>query len=116
MSERLKKYTNNEYVLREGQDSSEMYYLHSGNLAIFKKKGDHEIQIGTIRAGELVGEMSFLDEAPRSASVKAMDDCLLVEIPRENFKSFIEGQPIWFKALLNTMLERFRKTNNKIKV
>ena len=52
----------NEYLIREGEESTEMYYLQSGTLAIFKRKGDQEHQIGTIIAGELVGEMSFLDK------------------------------------------------------
>ena len=71
----------NEYLMREGEESTEMYYLQSGTLAVFKRKGDQEHQIGTIIAGELVGEMSFLDRHPRSASVKSMSFCFFVVVP-----------------------------------
>jgi len=106
----------NEYLMREGEESAQMYYLQSGTLAVFKRKGDIENQIGTIMAGELVGEMSFLDRHPRSASVKAMTECVLVEIPREKFEKLMEGHPKWFRALLHTLLDRLRKANARVKI
>lgn len=105
-----------EFLIRENEESDEMYYVQSGSLAVIKRKGDIEVQIGTIISGELVGEMSFLDKQPRSASVKAISDSVVVVIPHEKFNQFLNSQPSWFKALLNTLLERLRKANNRIKV
>ena len=48
-----------EFLIHEKQDSTQMYYLKEGVMSVYKIKGDHEVQIGTIKAGELVGEMSF---------------------------------------------------------
>jgi CRP/FNR family cyclic AMP-dependent transcriptional regulator len=106
----------NEYLMREGEESTEMYYLQSGTLAVFKRKGDQEHQIGTIIAGELVGEMSFLDKNPRSASVKAMSDSLLVVIPIEKLEHVLETMPKWFSALLHTLTDRLRKANARIRI
>ena len=106
----------NEYLMREGEDSTEMYYLQSGTLAVFKRKGDQEHQIGTIISGELVGEMSFLDKNPRSASVKAMSDSVLVVVPLEKFEHALETMPKWFTALLHTLTERLRKANARIRI
>lgn len=106
----------NGILLNEGEESNEMYYLQSGNLAVFKRKGDHQQQIGTIMAGELVGEMSFLDGHPRSATVKAITDSVLVVVPREKFVQLIDSHPKWFKALLNTLLDRLRKANARAKI
>lgn len=105
-----------EYLLYEGEESSEMYYLQSGTLAVFKRKGDKEHQIGTIISGELVGEMSFLDKHPRSASVKAMTESILVVVPHEKLESTLNSLPKWFTALLHTLLDRLRKANNRIKI
>lgn len=105
-----------EYLLREGEESTEMYYLQSGTLAVFKRKGDMEHQIGTIISGELVGEMSFLDKHPRSATVQAMTECVLVIIPSEKLEGTLAGLPKWFTALLHTLLERLRKANARIKI
>jgi len=105
----------NEYLMREGEESTEMYYLQSGNLAVYKRKGDIEIQIGTISSGELVGEMSFLDKNPRSATVKAMTNSVLVVIPLEKLESTLATVPKWMDALLRTLTDRLRKANSKMR-
>ena len=105
-----------EYLLHEGEESNQMYYVKSGTLAVFKRKGDGENQIGTIYSGELVGEMSFLDGKPRSASVKAMSDCALVVIPHDKLEATIKKQPIWYQGLINTLVDRLRKANARIRI
>lgn len=106
----------NEYLMREGEESTEMYYLQSGTLVVYKRRGDGDHQIGNIIAGELVGEMSFLDKMPRSASVKALSDCVLVKIPPEKLEQTMETMPKWFSALLHTLTERLRKANARIRI
>lgn len=93
-----------------------MYFLQSGTLAVLKRQDDAEKQIGTIYAGEVVGEMSFLDREPRSASIKAMKESELMVIPVEKFDNVFKSQPTWYKALINTLLERLRKANARIRV
>lgn len=105
-----------EYLMREGENSTEMYYIQSGTLGIYKRKNDHEIQIGSVSTGELVGEMSFLDNSPRSASVKAMTECILIEVKQDKFAKHLDSQPKWFKALINTLLDRLRRANTRIKI
>ncbi|MBT3584300.1 MAG: cyclic nucleotide-binding domain-containing protein [Halobacteriovoraceae bacterium] len=105
-----------EFLVREGEESAQMYFLQEGTMAVFKIKGDREQQVGTIYAGELVGEMSFLDKQPRSASVKAVSDCKLTVIPHDKFEKFLDKQPSWYRALINTLLDRLRRANARIKV
>lgn len=105
-----------EFLLHEGEESTEMYYLQSGTLSVLKRKGDSVQQIGTIISGELVGEMSFLDKEPRSASVKALTDSVLVVIPVDKLDSAMNGQPKWFSALLHTLTDRLRKANARIRI
>ena len=115
MSESIRLATN-DFLIHEGDASTEMYYLQSGTLAIYKRKGDQEHQIGTIIAGELVGEMSFLDKNPRSASVKALSPCQLVVIPLSKLEDTLNTSPKWFSALLHTLTDRLRKANARIKI
>jgi len=106
-----------EYALREGEESNHLFYVQIGTLAVLQYRGNgSEQQIGTIYKGEVVGEMSFLDKAPRSASVKAMTDCELLMIRREKFEKDLLKLPIWFQALINTSLDRLRKANKRVKI
>jgi CRP/FNR family cyclic AMP-dependent transcriptional regulator len=105
-----------EYLMREGEISNEMYYVNSGSLGVFKRKGSHEQEISKIIAGELVGEMSFLDDAPRSATVQALEDCELTAIPKDKLNKYLATQPKWFKSLVTTLTERLRKANQRVRV
>lgn len=104
------------FLIHEGENSTQMYYLVKGTMGVFKRKGDGLAQIGNILEGEIVGEMSFLDKAPRSASVKALVDCELIEIPHEKFEAFFKSQPAWYQALVHTLLDRLRRANARIRV
>ncbi|MBY0516688.1 MAG: cyclic nucleotide-binding domain-containing protein [Bacteriovoracaceae bacterium] len=103
-------------LIREGEHSAAMYWVQSGQLEVLKRKGNEEVKLGFIYSGELVGEMSFLDGEPRSASVKAVTECELVEIPKDVFEKVFLSQPTWFQGLVKTLTERLRKTNAKIRV
>ena len=106
-----------ETLLHEGEESREMYYVQEGTLAVFKRKDDYNSQqIGTIYSGEVVGEMSFLDKSPRCATVKAISDCTLVVVPSETLENLYKDLPIWYRALVNTLLERLRKANARIRI
>lgn len=105
-----------EFLLREGDESNQLYFLNEGTMAVIKRKGDKENQIGTIYSGELVGEMSFLDNEPRSASVKAITDCQLTVIPRDKLEKYISRQPSWYRALVKTLVSRLRKANSRIRI
>lgn len=111
-----KKLEKDEYLIREGENSHIMYWLQEGQLVVLKRRAVEEVVLGHIFSGELVGEMSFLDNEPRSASVKALTDCELIEIPREAFDKVFQTQPAWFQGLVKTLTERLRKANSKVKV
>ncbi len=101
-------------LLKEGNRSSAMYWVQSGSLRLFKKKGAGFIELGLIRKGKLVGEMSFLDDEPHSASVEAINECDVVEIPRGKFDELMEAQPTWLSSLLQTIVKRLRAADNRL--
>ena len=103
-------------LVNEAATSNTMYWLQTGQLVVTKRKGTADIELGHIYSGELVGEMSFLDGKPRSATVRAITDCELIEIPRESFEKVFEGQPQWFQGLVKTLTDRLRKTNAKVRI
>jgi CRP/FNR family transcriptional regulator, cyclic AMP receptor protein len=104
-------------LIREGQESTSMFYVQSGSFLVTRRKANGEtINIGQIHSGELVGEMSFLDKEPRCATVTAASEVELVEIPAEKFKDILAKQPVWLNALVLTLTKRLRKANALIKV
>jgi CRP/FNR family transcriptional regulator, cyclic AMP receptor protein len=111
----IKHLQKGDLLIKEGDASQAMYWVQSGTLRLFKKKGAGFIELGVVHSGEVVGELSFLDNEKRSASVEAMQTCDIVEIPRGNFDEFLNAQPAWMKSLLMTLVKRLRATSNKVR-
>lgn len=106
----------NQTLLKEGERSDSMFWVQSGQLVVTKRKGAEEIVLGHIYSGELVGEISFLDGEPRSATVKAVAETELIEIPQEAIEALYKSQPKWLEILVKTLAERLRKANARIKI
>lgn len=102
-----------QYLIREGEDSHEIYIVEEGSLGVFKVKNNQEVKIGTIFEGELVGEMSFFDNSPRCATIKALTDAKLLVIPSAKFEIYLSKQPKWFRTLLETLIDRIRKASSR---
>ncbi|MGZ3658052.1 MAG: Crp/Fnr family transcriptional regulator [Bdellovibrionota bacterium] len=111
----IKHLKKGDILVKEGDLSNSMYWVQSGTLRLFKKKGQGFIELGVVHSGEVVGEMSFLDNQPRSASVEGLQPCDIVEIPRGKFDEFIAAQPSWMKSLIQTLVKRLRTTNNRVR-
>lgn len=103
-------------LMKEGDTSDVLYQLVSGELAVYKydQLGKVHNSIGFIQPGEMVGEMSFLDNLPRSATIKANSDCVLQMMNRSDFDKVFKSQDIFIQNLVHTLSERLRKTNKKI--
>ena len=106
----------NQILMREGEHSNSMYWVQQGQLIVTKKRHNEEVILGHIFEGELVGELSFLDKEIRSATVKALTDCELIEIPQETIDNNFKTQPKWLETLVMTLAERLRKANARIKI
>jgi CRP-like cAMP-binding protein len=102
-------------LFREGDGSNAMYLIRNGMIRIFKKKGDSQIEIDTLRSGQIVGEMAFLDGNTRSASAEALMDTELVEISKSIYDSTMIQVPEWLKVLLKAIVARLRSTTTKLK-
>lgn len=98
-----------ELLVKEGEDSNALYWLVEGRLEVLKKVQDIYIQVNVIEAGELVGELAFLDQKPRSATVKALTDCQLVKLEYKEFQEMLAAQPKWMKKILLTLTKKVRK-------
>jgi CRP-like cAMP-binding protein len=106
----------NQQLIKEGEHSNSMYWVQQGQLVVTKKRLNEDVVLGHVFEGELVGELSFLDKESRSATVKALTDCELIEIPQETIDNIFKTQPKWLETLVMTLAERLRKANSRIKI
>ena len=99
-------------VFDKGDKGSSMYIVLSGAAQIFLPgAGDDRVILKDVRTGEYFGELSLFDDKPRSASVVAMTDTVLLELTREEFAEHIGRSKTAAMAILAEMAERLRETN-----
>jgi uncharacterized membrane protein len=104
----------NETVFAKGDKGSSMYIVLSGAVQIFLpggKEDEPRVVLKDVRTGEYFGELSLFDDKPRSASVEATVDTVLLELTREEFGGHIGRSRTAAMAILAEMAERLRETN-----
>ncbi|MBC6478268.1 MAG: cyclic nucleotide-binding domain-containing protein [Hormoscilla sp. GM7CHS1pb] len=69
----LRSYEEGEYIIKEGESTTDIYFLISGKVEIYKIEPNtqNNLKFKEMSSGESFGEMSFVDGSPRSSSVKA---------------------------------------------
>lgn len=111
----IKKLSVGEVLFREGDPSDAMYVIKSGRIAITKSKGSGEIILAEKKKGEMLGEMAFFDNKPRSAGAKALTECEVITLPFSSLYAQFKTFPEWLKAVVKTVNTHLRDANTRIK-
>lgn len=112
-------YPKNTMIFAEVMPGAELYIIQKGSVKITKVVNDTEVLLAVLKPGDIFGEMSLIEDKPRSASAIAYEDTQLLAVNKENFARMVSSQPqiitrltqllaerIWFiyKQLANTLL------------
>nr|MBF0220666.1 cyclic nucleotide-binding domain-containing protein [Desulfobulbaceae bacterium] len=107
LSHFLETYSESKPVFLEGDDSKDIFILIHGSLKLLKNKK----QIGEIyRSGELFGEMSYLLDTNRTASVVAQTETRLLKIPEDSIPEFLRKYSEVSQEIIHTLAQRLKDT------
>jgi len=112
MTERV--YKPGETVFAKGDAGTSMYIVLSGAAQIFLPAPDpkgERVVLKDVRTGEYFGELALFDSKPRSASVEAAVETVLLELTRDEFAEHLSRSKTAALAILSEMAERLRETN-----
>ncbi len=102
-----------EYICYEGQPGEVMYVIIKGTVGVYASGRDESlIEICRIGAGDFFGEMSLLDDQPRSASCIALEKVVCAAIGRDRFQQFIDACPALSMKILESLSVRIRRLND----
>jgi len=96
-------------VFSEGEAGDALYIVVEGRVLVHKGE-KHLAELGE---RECFGEMSVLDSEPRSASVSAINESLLLKIGREDFKDILSERPEIALGIMKVLSRRLRESNVK---
>lgn len=114
----LRKLAPSEILFNDGELASSLFIIQKGQLRLFKPKGKGFVEVAVLRAGEVIGEMSYFDQEggrKRSCSAEAMIQTEVIEIGFQAFSKTMENLNPWFKTIINTLVDRLRIANNRVR-
>lgn len=102
-------------LIEEGRPIASLFVVLEGHMAVTVRN------VGTVAklsAGEVVGEMSFVDSSPPSASVEALDGCVVLELARADLNAKLDSDPLFagrfYKAMALFLADRLRSTVHRL--
>lgn len=103
-----KTFKSGDIIMHQGEPGDSAYIIETGRVEILVQKDGEDVAVGTRGAGTMIGEMALVDGAPRTATVKALEDCSLLEITQEDFSSRLDGADPILKMTTQVILTRYR--------
>jgi hypothetical protein len=110
----IRQFAPGEVIIRENDAGESAYYIESGRVAVFKEGPAGPIHIAHLGRGDIFGEMSMVDEAPRSASVRALETTSVREFHRDDLYGAIRENPAIFGTFMKSIFNRLREANRII--
>ncbi len=109
---RCLRFARGETVVVEGDAGQAMFQVVSGSLEVLKRMpgGDDKV-VAQLGEGVVFGEMSVFSEEPRSATVRAQQECVLLEIERDDLRPLLQGNPQLVDSLAQLISERRAQLN-----
>jgi CRP/FNR family cyclic AMP-dependent transcriptional regulator len=109
-----REYAADEILFRQGDRSDFAILILSGSADVLRHAGDDTIVLGTVQAGEFVGEMGLLEGRPRSATVRAASRVEAELIERQSFLERVSYEPELAHKLLVRMSSRLRDVEDML--
>ena len=93
-------------LISEGDQGRTLFIVESGSLTVSQQTGAGERQLGIIEAGDVVGEIAFIDQRPRSATVTIREDARLLKLGHAEVMHALVDHPAALADLVQTLAIR----------
>ncbi len=108
-----RRFPKNSVIIEEGDTSTSLFILILGRAKAFSRFEEKEVVHEFFVSGDFFGEMSFIDQKPRSATVVADQDCDVLVIQRNDFFEVFLSSPEFTLNVMRGLLQRIRTSNRQ---
>lgn len=104
-----KVYYPGQVIFREGEPGERAYLVQKGAVEVYKTSQEgKERSLAEIAEGGIFGEMALVDDQPRMASVRALEETTLVEVNRDTFYAKLTKADPFIRGLLKLFVRNLR--------
>ncbi len=97
-------------IVTQGTPGTAFYLILTGRVEIVRDGAS----LGALGNGDFFGEMSLLDSAPRSATIRALEETSCLMLSSWDFKALLEQHPSIAIKLLEVLSRRLRVTDERV--
>jgi CRP-like cAMP-binding protein len=101
-------------IVRQGGTGDTCFLVGEGSLLVELDADGERVTLSTLRKGDIFGEIAVCDRRRRSATVTAVEDCVLLEIDGEAVREMVVGHPDLELALLVSLTGKVRTMNDRL--
>jgi CRP-like cAMP-binding protein len=95
--------------------SMDVYWVAQGRVQVtLLSPAGHEVILRDQGAGAMFGEMAPIDQQPRSATIIALEECVLITVPGRVFCESVFGHPAAAEWLAKQLIDRIRNLTEKV--
>jgi len=110
-----RNFKENEFLMKQGESGIGLFMILDGKVRIEKTDASgRRVELAENGPGDILGEMTVFDGAPRSASVVATADTRCLVLASWEFNAFLKTHCDVALALLPIVVQRFRETNDAL--
>lgn len=103
-----RSYAEGTLIIEEGSVGLGLFLITAGRVEIFKGHGDGRVDLATLEAGGIVGELSVIDDTERSANVRTVTDTECLLLTRDSFQTLLRQDPEIVWCLVPVLAQRVR--------
>jgi len=110
-----RSYPKGRTIVSEGEPSQSMYILLAGRAKVQRSDSEgKEVILAVLGSGEYFGEMSLIDDSPRSASVITLESSEFIAVSKDAFKAMLVQSPDMAMSVMRGLVRRLREADKKI--
>ena len=98
-------------LIREGDTSRDAFFLYAGEAAVYKHFDHGEIHLMDVGEGSLLGEMAYLLDEPRTATVRARTEVTALVLPPEMLEELMRYSAPLARRVVDTLAQRLMRMN-----
>ena len=98
-------------LIEEGDDSRTAYFLYAGRAVVYKKVEEGRRRLGELNEGQLFGEMAYLLNETRTASVVADGEVTVLALPPQLLEELMRNSAPLSRRIIDTLCQRLERMN-----
>ncbi len=110
----IREYSPGDYIVRQGDPGLGLYFITRGSARVEIARDGAIMPIAELHAGEFVGELSIIDNKPRSANVVCATDANCLLLTRDSFMKLLNKHPEIALQMAKALAARLRSTDERM--